>query len=102
MPTPVPTATPTLGPRSVTLEKGTISASREKFGVIVSNYPIGTEVVLVSARDESGYESALNLRFSTNSNPYVIRSDWQGPIGKYTLRATVAGTPYDLVLTIVQ
>ncbi len=82
------------------MEKTTFSASTEKLGIIVSNYPIGSEVVLVSAKHESGFEAPLNVRYSTNANPYPIRFDWSSPLGKYTMRVTAAGTPYDLAFTV--
>ena len=45
---------------------------------------------------------ALNVRFSTNTDPYPIRFDWSYPTGTYTMRVTAAGTPYDLAFTVTQ
>lgn len=82
------------------MEKTTFSASKDQLGVIVSNYPIGTQVLLVSSKHESGYEEPLNITYSTNSDPYAIRFAWSAPIGRYTMRVTAAGTPYDLAFAV--
>lgn len=98
-PTPTPVIT---GPRSVQLEKATFRASTEQLGVTFTNFPIGSEIVYISAKHESGYEEPLNVRYSTNTNPYSVRWDWTGPLGKYTLDLTAAGTRYQLQFTATQ
>ncbi len=105
-PTPVPTLAPTTvptpqGPPSVTLDNSTISASKDQLVVVFRNFPIGTAIRWGGTTDTTTRLTVrVNLTFVSNSDPYTVRTPWQGSTGKYVLHWQIGTTTYDLLLTV--
>lgn len=104
VPTLAPTIAPTVAPQgqtSLTLDKSTVSASKEMLSITARGYPIGTVLKWVSSTAaQGGYTIPMNLQFSTSANPHTVQVPWGGPTGQYTLHWEVNGATFDFPVTV--